>query len=840
MKLISCHISGFGNLENKDYTFDSPLTAICAGNGIGKTTLVTFIKAMFYGLDRFNQKQFTDRQHYCPLSGASYGGTLTFEKNKDIYRIVRTFSATSLSGDTCRLYKNDKLINVDKNTTVGEMFFGLKEESFSRVLFITSNDIEIADTGSIASKLNGFVEGNTKASVETAVSVLNKKAGEIKAPRSAKLLTEAKEQLTSIQTQINNLQNLESELPGKIKAFYGLKDQEKELEKRQNDAQRIKEQNALWDSYDQNINAANEALGAAQEISDKYRDAVPSPDECAAVNDAVVSVSSQATVAMSDEETERLGQLCKIFAEGLPSDEERKDIQDKISSYKTAELQIGVLKSNIPEDSGKFPFGVPSKSDMDKIGALCGKYEESNGKYINEPETIQSSAPAGKSSVKAYLIAAIISIIIALAGVGVIFANLIAGIVVLAVGVVCLVGTGFLYLNKKSSSSVSSVSVPNEMKSMYAAEREQIRSQIEEYFTNIGQNLGDDVSSSYRMLQDSVEGYVKEIEKRKETEEKISGNKQHMDTIAEELKDVYAKYGITCENLDDGLTNLDSLVSEYTNLLKTKNNYDENARLHNAALAQEHETLKAFCEKYNLSEDFVKEHISEISRDASAYKTNMESYSKSEKQAEDWKTSKNLSVRPEGSPDLTSLTNERNDLLNNIARLENIINDDQNKLMKLSVFKSDEVEQKNKIQEYEQQYYLYTKTVELLLKADDTLKSKYLTPVTESYKKHAAVFEEAIGANVKFDSKLNIKFTKNGREVDDGYLSTGQKAMCAFCFRLAIMDNIYGGDDKPFIILDDPFMSLDNTYLEKTLDIVKEMSLDFQLIYLTCHTSRQI
>lgn len=44
MKLISCHIENFGQLQNKDYAFNDNLTCIYENNGAGKTTLAAFIK----------------------------------------------------------------------------------------------------------------------------------------------------------------------------------------------------------------------------------------------------------------------------------------------------------------------------------------------------------------------------------------------------------------------------------------------------------------------------------------------------------------------------------------------------------------------------------------------------------------------------------------------------------------------------------------------------------------------------------------------------------------------------------------------------------------------------
>ena len=50
MRLISLYIENFGNLSAYKYNFDSNLSSFYEENGYGKTTLVSFIKAMFYGL----------------------------------------------------------------------------------------------------------------------------------------------------------------------------------------------------------------------------------------------------------------------------------------------------------------------------------------------------------------------------------------------------------------------------------------------------------------------------------------------------------------------------------------------------------------------------------------------------------------------------------------------------------------------------------------------------------------------------------------------------------------------------------------------------------------------
>lgn len=52
MKLCSLHIENFGKLSNYDHVFTDGLNVIKHENSWGKTTLATFLKAMFYGMEK--------------------------------------------------------------------------------------------------------------------------------------------------------------------------------------------------------------------------------------------------------------------------------------------------------------------------------------------------------------------------------------------------------------------------------------------------------------------------------------------------------------------------------------------------------------------------------------------------------------------------------------------------------------------------------------------------------------------------------------------------------------------------------------------------------------------
>ena len=57
------------------------------------------------------------------------------------------------------------------------------------------------------------------------------------------------------------------------------------------------------------------------------------------------------------------------------------------------------------------------------------------------------------------------------------------------------------------------------------------------------------------------------------------------------------------------------------------------------------------------------------------------------------------------------------------------------------------------------------------------------------------------------------------------------------CTRLALVEAMYEGE-KPFLILDDPFVNLDEEKVTKGRELLNKLSETYQILYFTCHESR--
>ena len=55
---------------------------------------------------------------------------------------------------------------------------------------------------------------------------------------------------------------------------------------------------------------------------------------------------------------------------------------------------------------------------------------------------------------------------------------------------------------------------------------------------------------------------------------------------------------------------------------------------------------------------------------------------------------------------------------------------------------------------------------------------------------------------------------------------------------MLLIDTLFK-DNLPFVILDDPFVNLDDKKLENMIGSLKELSKKYQIIYMTCSNSRK-
>lgn len=218
MRILSCHITGFGKLVNLDFNFEQ-ISSFKQDNGWGKTTLATFLECMFFGMEAGRGKEVGDnpRLKYEPWSGAAYGGTLVFSYGQKQYRLERFFGKTP-AYDTVKIYDENQMLSYefgDKGERLGETLFGLDRESYRRCAYFAQGDLESGVmTGTIRERLIALLGAGDTASSQTALARLDEAERALRAKRKPAKgkLDELDERLAFLEEQRAELYRVEGNL----------------------------------------------------------------------------------------------------------------------------------------------------------------------------------------------------------------------------------------------------------------------------------------------------------------------------------------------------------------------------------------------------------------------------------------------------------------------------------------------------------------------------------------------------------------------------------------------------------------------------------------------------
>lgn len=140
-------------------------------------------------------------------------------------------------------------------------------------------------------------------------------------------------------------------------------------------------------------------------------------------------------------------------------------------------------------------------------------------------------------------------------------------------------------------------------------------------------------------------------------------------------------------------------------------------------------------------------------------------------------------------------------------------------------------------EEYAAEYEIIEKTLKFLYAADENLKTRYREPLARSLNKYLSMID---GGKTKVGIDIDLKITVEGGGAsrDTDYFSKGYRNLFDICKRFALADIIFT-KERPFMILDDPFCNLDDHKLEATVQLLRQLKNEYQILYLVCHESRQ-
>lgn len=178
MRINSIYISAFGKIKDLKLDFSDNFNVVYGENENGKTTVMSFIKMMFYGSERASgQISKNIRKKYTPWDSSQMAGSIDFEHNGKNYRLEREFKGSNSTDRVtlCDLELGDRQ---SVSADVGKSFFGLSQQSFERSVFIGQLGFPEKDSqaqGEINAKLSNIaLTGDEDVSFEEVSSKLSK------------------------------------------------------------------------------------------------------------------------------------------------------------------------------------------------------------------------------------------------------------------------------------------------------------------------------------------------------------------------------------------------------------------------------------------------------------------------------------------------------------------------------------------------------------------------------------------------------------------------------------------------------------------------------------------
>ena len=794
MKLIACHIENFGKLSNLSVEFSEGINVINEANAWGKSTLAAFLKAMFYGLDSKKDPKAFDKERniYRPWQGGAFGGEVDFETEGRRYRISRSFGRTEKQ-DEFHLYDlSTNLESEDYTEDIGVELFELDSASFKRSIYIAQNDCASAASDSINAKLGNLAENTDDINnFETTSSRMKALLLQLTPDRVTGSIKKRKGQITQLEQEIRTFEAAEEGLLG-VKAMES-KIQER-IQEMQNirkdyaaalviasDDARRKELYAQYDALCQDVEEKGQKVDSFKNV---FPTEVPEKQEfeqqtknIRLLEDAKIAIRNQ---SLTPAEQENWNALKDMFEKDKPSDE-------RIDAAITMLSEVDHQKEEIARQEATlslYDVELDREVEMPKFGS---------GHKIFIPLSIGMMF-AGVAAYGAYylkLLGDVSHTMITIAACGV--AGL--GLLFLLVGIILAVK------NRKEKRTWIETT---------EAEKDELEGQFQT------------LASAIKKMKESVQ--------------------QVNITIGEFLE----TYHVYCEIKDyqSRLYELKSQVREYERLEARQ----ASLMAEEEKVSKLHTEIMTFAKEYQLPLDGdMAATLAMLSNKATEYKMAENAYNESVKKKENFEQRQDKSFWtremhcPYSVSELNQMIEEADKNIEELKATRAQYSkqmEDLEEQLDLRDEKIQELAQMCEDQERDiRTYNLVNVTYDFLQKAKEQLTARYMEPIAKGFSKY---YERLTGDNRgewMIDANINLKVREYGELRETKWLSAGYQDLIGVCMRLALVDAMFK-EEKPFLILDDPFVNLDQEKVDCGNQLLLSVSEEYQVIYFTCHDSR--
>lgn len=873
MKIIQCKIENFGKLNDVSFDFSEGANVICHENGWGKSTLAAFIRVMFFGFENANKQDalVNERKRFFPWQGGVYGGSVTFETDGREYVMRRVFGKKEKDDEFELREVSTNLPSDDFSANIGEELFAIDRASFMRTVFISQQDCETNSTDGIHAKLGNLVQNtddlNSFQSVydhlkdKTNKMVPTRKTGSLNKEktaiakmendlREAESITQSIHEVEALRKrQAENRQRLDEEI-------HAWQEKQSKVSENLDFTVKKKEYAALQRAY---AEADEKCLVCRQVFPDEKH--IPTPDQVAQWQETERQCEQHHDVMlenqMSPEEMRSYESIKRLLKGQIPTTENMEELEQAQKEYDQLKLQLAAGRLTPAEEKewetlrGRYPQGMPTEEETQRMrdtwDEVQRRKEGLTSKKAMRETLVKMSAGQNKPSALPALLMLLCALVFgAVAG---LFVQPAVGIVV---SVVFLILAVLLFVkNRKKQEKPEQDDSLRQLEQeivddeeMIQRGKERVNAFVEMYVPSSPvEQLRSELGA---LLTDA--GRYRALAARKGSVDKDEQNARY-EVLKQSLADfmkLYYEEDIPDEQWASRLSALKEQVRNYIRWQPKTEAYTAAEEQYQKTRHLLEEELKAY--RFD-TEKPLSLLLQDIREQVNQYMQAKEACDRAARQKDAFEETNDLAKLQE-----TTDANEEDSLREIHARLEqclaekesvqrditaydNQLQSLQEQLDELMALQVELEERKEIYQEGKKKYDLLIKTMELLQRAKDNLTARYMGPVQSGFEKYYSMISGDEPDSYQFDASANLTVNELGMSREIRFLSEGSKDLAGICTRMALVDAMYE-EEKPFVILDDPFVNLDRAKTEKALEFLQSISKEYQVLYFTCHESR--
>lgn len=904
MIIESCHVENFGKLHNFDMRFHSGLNSICGENGMGKSTLASFILVMFYGFanERKRDPLENERHRFAPWQRGVYGGTVTFSCHGKRYRMDRTFGTKNNKDDSLSVYDADTGLAVDEFGEVpGEVIFSIDRDSFERTVFVAQEDCGTSVTSDINAKI-GNISSETAdmGQYDDVQKKLKEVSDSLNPNRKTGEVARLNHRIAELSADVNLKSVSEASADGFQQEITRLTEQKTELEKRQDTVSAELSELSEWSSL-QAVRVQEETLRESEENAQRavkqqeagFPGRVPSEAEVQAqIGNARAAEKLALTAehgALSEEEKEEYGRLSAKFADSVPTEQEISDAEKETRKIREKQRLVAGLRLSPDEETRlaaeerTFAHGVPSAEEIDSIvhawdertrrkSAISAKRSAAERMLSLEEQAAsgsrefrENSGGEKKSGGSAGPLLIVFALVLIAAGVWLTAgAGNHAGMTVIFIGAVLAVigiiisghsrgrdsGSGMeAALEQKRAQSRKGY---DELQREIADDGQMIREteeRVSEFFSSLGIETGEENVSLvlYKIRSDASDYRV--LKKRAARYERAE----------EEAADAEQEAGVTglirMYEPEAGEQNIEQAVQKLRYDVKAYLEYQRRVRRTNDAVREKQDkenSVREFLLSAGIApaDDLEQQllmtldEVRSLDRLRMIWQTDQKAREQFEAENRD-KLDKLKTMRApvtgasadELGAQFRSLKDGIRSCSEAIAGYDKQLEKASQRLDDISAEEDELAELTEKRDALQHKYDIVCRTRDYLERAKINFSARYMAPIKKAFDEYYDLLSNGDEKEYELDANLNISVREAGELRDTGFLSEGYKDMIGLCRRMALIDAMYQGE-KPFLVFDDPFVSLDDKRLAGAIDFMKKIGEKYQIIYFTCQSDR--